>query len=60
MREREKTREQEKEREDIFLTLAMFVIMSFGLNRYAVLGRSSRLWSSVVLDQASPFVIFHA
>ena len=28
------------------------IVMRFGLNRYAVLGRSSRLWSSVVLDQA--------
>jgi hypothetical protein len=27
-------------------------IIGLGLNRYAVLGRSSRLWSSVVLDQA--------
>jgi hypothetical protein len=35
-------------------------IMRLGLNRYAVLGRSSRLWSSVVLNQASLFAILHA
>jgi hypothetical protein len=31
-----------------------------GLNRYAVLGRSSRLWSSVVLDQAFLFALLPA
>jgi len=35
-------------------------IVSIGLNRYAVLGRSSRLWSSVVPDQVSLFAILHA
>jgi alpha-L-rhamnosidase len=35
-------------------------VTSLGLNRYAVLGRSGRLWSSVVPDQVSLFAILHA
>jgi hypothetical protein len=39
---------------------AVLWISPVGLNRYAVLGRSGRLWSSVVPDQVSLFAILHA
>jgi hypothetical protein len=44
----------------LFFLLCQDCHNAIGLNRYAVLGRSSRLGPSVVPDQASLFAIFHA
>ena len=44
----------------LVLMLTLVTTIAIGLNRYAVLGRSSRLWWSVVPDQASLFAILHA
>jgi hypothetical protein len=41
----------------VFVLDVRLSITGVGLNRYAVLGRSSRLWSSVVPVQASLFAI---